>query len=193
MTLRWTAGNKIDANLIPSNIKDWVTIFGVEESFEGIGNTNGYPWITIPLFSSNWEIAPGIMQRIYDWWACWEYWDKIYSMVHGYPWSDQYMYILYYEKSTWNVWIVWNIWFSSPSFEEHIISIKTDWNKIITNTTSNNFVFDMETELLTRWWWEYVWWVAWSSFVEYNWKNYKWYSINRILVWSVLWRNITNI
>lgn len=33
MTLRWTVGNKTDANLVSSNIKDWVTIFWVEWDF----------------------------------------------------------------------------------------------------------------------------------------------------------------
>lgn len=191
MTLIWTVGNKIDANLIPENIRKDKTIFGVEGEFQGIPNTNWVAWITIPLFSGTWETTPHLLQRIYYWWACWEYWDKIYSMVHWYPWTDQYMYVIYYDKTNWNVWVVWNIGFSSPSFEESIISVKIDWDKIITNTTSTHFVFDMSTEWLIKWWWEYTAWINWTSSILFNWTSYEWYSINRNLVWCVLWRKLS--
>lgn len=54
MTLQWYTSNFQDTNLIPSNIKDGVDIFGVEGTFEGSWSWS--MWDVLQLELTGWQI-----------------------------------------------------------------------------------------------------------------------------------------
>ena len=90
MWYEWIASNYDDLDLTPSNIKDWVDIFGVEGTFEGSGNWSFWTLHTIALDVSyiNYYQVGNMIILASSWnvWTAWYYNDantrqKICEMI----------------------------------------------------------------------------------------------------------------
>ena len=188
----WTAGNKQDANLISSNIKDWVTIFGVEGSFEGLtsGWLGNFMWGYCVRWPDNSYKTTNIRAI--------ELWDFIYLFCWGWAWWNWASMLTSWlftkiNKTNWEVvltWKTWNFWGSSSSSDAapSLLSSYIDWWIIYINysvvwwwTWNFHYKIDTTTDIITFETWHYttgvlfsttdvtIWWVKYtpiSSFLD---------------------------
>lgn len=168
----WTQVNPIDTDLISSNIKDGVDIFGVEGSFEG------FLWLETNIILSKANFSWSWCQ--WAWSILTETVDYIY-FIYCSSWPDwQHLWYLYmwhinvakYNKTTKTLTIIWQQSSGTSFYTSHptFIWAYQDWNTIYVNMQWYQLVwiFTLNTDTDALWFYTDTSWPASPGWVPYT-------------------------
>jgi len=157
MTLEWYSSNFPSLTLLPENIKQWVTIFDVDGTFNGsgIGNFDNTVDHTMVIMSTydNQNNMP-TLNAVHNWVNyLFAVWSMYFTLWYVWFW------IYAIEKSTWKIHI----------FQE------TEWI-IVWWFTIQSLSIDVDDTLgKVRIWWEVNWW------------HYTYYDFSTNTIWTSSW------
>lgn len=171
MTLQWYTSNFADNDMVDTNIKDGVDIFGVEWTFKG----EFIPSTSVPMYIiGSWIYWAPWAEEFWYLSFSWEYNGKI-NTIWGVGFDS---WILQLDSPTWTITRTYGYW-----FENWLVSVYKNGNSIFCNYNDyGNHPKHYEYNFITTTRWTsqvgyYTTGTSLTSYITYNWYKYIWWIV----------------